>query len=136
MLSTFDSYVNKTCSECGCDVRIIASIEDPAVIQKILAHLDNTGSSAVALYYKVLPSTLRWFLKMHQIHRYLFPVSKPLRFKAPWNRSPLESKPGCKSRACQCIAGSYSGGLLISCSGITCRKGFGQSFIKGFRQMR
>lgn len=28
----------ETCSECGGDVRIIASIEDPAVIQKILAY--------------------------------------------------------------------------------------------------
>jgi len=36
----------ETCSECGGDVRIIASIEDPAVIQKILAHLDSTASSA------------------------------------------------------------------------------------------
>jgi hypothetical protein len=35
----------ETCSECGGDVRIIASIEDPVVIQKILAHLDNTASS-------------------------------------------------------------------------------------------
>jgi len=40
----------ETCSECGSDVRIIASIEDPAVIQKILAHLDdNTTSAAPAL---------------------------------------------------------------------------------------
>ena len=38
----------ETCSECGGDVRIIASIEDPAIIQKILAHLDNTASSAAA----------------------------------------------------------------------------------------
>jgi hypothetical protein len=39
-----------TCSECGGEVRIIASVEDPAVIQKILAHLDNmTGSAAIAL---------------------------------------------------------------------------------------
>lgn len=30
----------ETCSECGGDVKIIASIEDPAVIAKILAHLD------------------------------------------------------------------------------------------------
>jgi len=29
------------CSECGGDVRIVASIEDPAVIKKILAHLDK-----------------------------------------------------------------------------------------------
>jgi hypothetical protein len=36
----------ETCSECGGDVRIIASIEDPVVIQKILARLDNTASSA------------------------------------------------------------------------------------------
>jgi len=36
----------ETCSECGGDVRIIASIEDPAVIQQILTHLDNTASSA------------------------------------------------------------------------------------------
>jgi len=36
----------ETCSECGGDVRIVASIEDPVVIQKILAHLDNTASSA------------------------------------------------------------------------------------------
>jgi hypothetical protein len=34
------------CSECGGDFKIIASIEDPVVIQKILAHLDNTASSA------------------------------------------------------------------------------------------
>ena len=38
----------ETCDKCGSDVRIIASIEDPAVIQKILAHLDNTARSAVA----------------------------------------------------------------------------------------
>ena len=36
----------ETCDKCGGDVRIIASIEDPAVIQKILAHLDNNASSA------------------------------------------------------------------------------------------
>jgi len=36
----------ETCSECGGDVRIIACIEDPVVIQKILTHLDNTASSA------------------------------------------------------------------------------------------
>ena len=37
----------ETCDKCGGGVRIIASIEDPVVIQKILAHLDNTASSAV-----------------------------------------------------------------------------------------
>jgi hypothetical protein len=48
----------ETCSECGGDIRIIpkalaplagqalASIEDPAVIQKILTHLDSKLSSA------------------------------------------------------------------------------------------
>jgi len=36
----------ETCDKCGGDLRIIASIEDPAVILKILAHLDNTASSA------------------------------------------------------------------------------------------
>ena len=36
----------ETCSECGGDVRIIASIEDSAVIQKILAHLDKKGTFA------------------------------------------------------------------------------------------
>jgi hypothetical protein len=31
----------ETCSQCGGDVRIIASIEDPEMIRKILAHLDE-----------------------------------------------------------------------------------------------
>jgi len=31
----------KTCSECGGDVRIIACIEDPVVISKILTYLDD-----------------------------------------------------------------------------------------------
>jgi hypothetical protein len=39
----------ETCNECGGNVRIIASIEDPEVIRKILAHLDEkvtpTGAS-------------------------------------------------------------------------------------------
>ncbi len=39
----------ETCSECGGDVKIIASIEDPTVIQKILAHLDGNVSSAVTV---------------------------------------------------------------------------------------
>jgi hypothetical protein len=33
----------ETCDECGGDVRVIASIEDPAVIRAILAHLDKKG---------------------------------------------------------------------------------------------
>ena len=36
----------ETCDKCGADVRIIASIEDPAVIQKILTYLDDNASSA------------------------------------------------------------------------------------------
>ena len=36
----------ETCSECGGDVRIIASIEDPAVINKVLAHLDGKAPPA------------------------------------------------------------------------------------------
>lgn len=31
----------ETCDKCGGDVRIIASVEDPAVLRIILAHLDN-----------------------------------------------------------------------------------------------
>ena len=36
----------ETCDKCGGDVRIVAIIEDPAVIQKILAHLDKGAASA------------------------------------------------------------------------------------------
>jgi len=36
----------ETCAECSGDAKIIASIEDPAVIQKILAHLDDNATSA------------------------------------------------------------------------------------------
>jgi len=36
----------ETCAECGGDVKIIACIEDPAVIQKILAHLDDIAVPA------------------------------------------------------------------------------------------
>ncbi len=35
----------ETCSECGGEVRIIASIEDPAVINKILAHLNEKAAT-------------------------------------------------------------------------------------------
>jgi hypothetical protein len=34
----------ETCSECGGDVKIIASIEDPVVIKTILAHLNKKGA--------------------------------------------------------------------------------------------
>ena len=36
----------ETCSECGDEVRIIASIEDPVVISKILAYLDAKATLA------------------------------------------------------------------------------------------
>ncbi len=36
----------ETCSECGGAVKIIASIEDPAVIRKILAHLGEKATPA------------------------------------------------------------------------------------------
>jgi len=36
----------EACSKCGGDVRIIASIEDPAVINKILAHMDAIAHPA------------------------------------------------------------------------------------------
>ena len=36
----------ETCSECGGDIRVIASIEDPAVIRKILTCLEDKESLA------------------------------------------------------------------------------------------
>ena len=36
----------ESCRQCGGAVKIIASIEDPAVIRKILAHLDKNATSA------------------------------------------------------------------------------------------
>jgi pyruvate/2-oxoglutarate dehydrogenase complex dihydrolipoamide acyltransferase (E2) component len=38
----------ETCSVCGGAVRIIACIEDPVVIEKILAHLDAKAAAAQA----------------------------------------------------------------------------------------
>ncbi len=38
----------ETCPACGGAVRIIACIEDPAVIEKILIHLDEKGGAAEA----------------------------------------------------------------------------------------
>jgi hypothetical protein len=39
----------ETCGECGGDVRIIACIEAPEVIRKILAHLDEKVISTGAV---------------------------------------------------------------------------------------
>ncbi len=36
----------ETCSECGGAVKVIACIEDPVVIAKILTHLDEKAASA------------------------------------------------------------------------------------------
>ncbi len=38
----------ETCSACGGAMRIIACIEDPMVIEKILAHLDAKAAAAQA----------------------------------------------------------------------------------------
>jgi hypothetical protein len=50
----------ETCSECGGAVKIIASIEDPAVINKILTHLDekaNTTATAQLPQCRAPPAT-------------------------------------------------------------------------------
>jgi hypothetical protein len=47
----------ETCSKCGGDVRIIASIEDPAVINQILAHLDEKAATAVLPPCRAPPAT-------------------------------------------------------------------------------
>ena len=36
----------ESCEKCGGEVKIIASIEDPAVIRKILVHLADKATSA------------------------------------------------------------------------------------------
>ncbi len=43
----------ETCSDCGGDIKIIASIEDPAVIRRILAHLDQNTSLHKTKYGKI-----------------------------------------------------------------------------------
>ena len=47
----------KTCGHCGGPMKVIASIEDPAVIKTILAHLDKTTSRMPAR--RVLPPAAR-----------------------------------------------------------------------------
>lgn len=42
----------ETCSACGGAVRIIACIEDPAVIEKILTHLDAKGVECAAARWR------------------------------------------------------------------------------------
>ncbi len=38
----------ETCSACGGTVKVIACIEDPAVIERILTHLDEKRASEIA----------------------------------------------------------------------------------------
>ena len=45
------------CGECACFVKIIASIEDPAVINQILAHLDETAAAALLQECRAPPAT-------------------------------------------------------------------------------
>ena len=47
----------ETCARCGAPIKIIASIEHPAVIKTILAHLDKTTSRMPAR--RVLPPAAR-----------------------------------------------------------------------------
>jgi hypothetical protein len=48
----FVSHFNidiETCEQCGGAVKVIASIEDPLVIQKILSHLNTKNDEVVEL---------------------------------------------------------------------------------------
>ena len=45
-LKFHEGFLHTTCPACGGAVRIIACIEDPAVIKKILTHLDTNNASA------------------------------------------------------------------------------------------
>ena len=40
----------ETCEHCGGAVKVIASIEDPAVIKQILAHLDRRAEAATSAF--------------------------------------------------------------------------------------
>jgi hypothetical protein len=49
----------ETCEQCGGVVKVIASIEDPVVIEKILTHLDlNTAAVQAPLSTACLPVQL------------------------------------------------------------------------------
>ena len=47
----------ESCSECGGEVHIIASIEDPAVINQILAHLAEKAATALLPECRAPPAT-------------------------------------------------------------------------------
>jgi hypothetical protein len=52
----------ETCERCGGAVKIIASIEDPTVIEKILAHLGLAGTGQGALPpVRAPPLSTDWF---------------------------------------------------------------------------
>jgi len=53
----------ETCAACGGVLRIIACIEDPAVIKKILTHIDSQNASAepTRLPPCRAPPQARWF---------------------------------------------------------------------------
>jgi hypothetical protein len=56
--NNFVSHFNidiETCEQCGGAVKVIASIEDPLVLQKILSHLNTKNDDVVEL----LPSQSR-----------------------------------------------------------------------------
>jgi hypothetical protein len=61
------------CSECACFVKIIASIEDPAVINQILAHLDQRVASCkvARLFPSRAPSQIGLFEETHGSNRRL-----------------------------------------------------------------
>ena len=40
----------ETCAHCGGAVKVLASIEDPAVIEPILAHLERRAEAAIPVF--------------------------------------------------------------------------------------
>jgi len=78
--SRAESLPEAKCSECGGDVRIIACIEDPEVIRKILAHLDEkvtpTGTGLLP-ESRAPPATGLFFLK--ERNRYFTKLAAPYR---------------------------------------------------------
>ena len=46
----------ETCEHCGGAAKVIASIEDPAVIKKILDHLDRRAAPATPVFRPFAPA--------------------------------------------------------------------------------
>ena len=63
----------ETCSKCGGDVRIIASIEDTSVINQILAHLDQrvAACEVARLPQSRAPPQIELFEETHYSNRRL-----------------------------------------------------------------